>query len=84
MQFSVAAIGHARGSVTSKYIHTLDAALIMAADAISGYVEGMLDGVEFKPTSYALDRGARKATQFLEKMIDRQDANLLPEEHLAA
>jgi hypothetical protein len=58
----------------------------MAADAISGYVKGMLDGVEFKPTSYALDRGARKATltQFLEKMIDRQENNLLPEEHLAA
>jgi integrase len=57
-----ALIGHARESVTSKYIHTLDAALIMAADTISGYIEGLLDGVEYKQTSYALDRGARKAT----------------------
>lgn len=81
-----ALIGHARSSVTSKYIHTLDAALIMAADAISGYIEGMLDGVEFRPTSYAFDRGAKKVTlaQFLEKMIDRQHNNLLPEQHLAA
>ena len=53
-------------------------------DAISGYIEGMLDSVECKPISYALD--ARKVTlaQFLEKMIDRQDNTLLPEEHLAA
>jgi hypothetical protein len=29
-------MGHAKGSVTSKYIHTLDTALIMAADTISG------------------------------------------------
>lgn len=52
-----------------RHLFTLDAALITTADAISGYVEGMLDGVEFKRTSYALDRGARKATlaQFLEK-----------------
>lgn len=34
-----ALIGHSRGTVTSKYIHTLDAALIMAADTISGYIE---------------------------------------------
>jgi Phage integrase family len=27
-----ALVGHAKGSVTSKYIHTLDTALIMAAD----------------------------------------------------
>lgn len=40
--------------------------------------------MEFKPTSYALGRGARKAilAQFLEKMIDRQDNNLLSDEHL--
>jgi hypothetical protein len=30
-----ALVGHAKGSVTSKYIHTLDTALIMAADTIS-------------------------------------------------
>lgn len=56
-----ALVGHAKGSVTSNYIHTLDTALIMAADTISGYIQGLLDGVEFKQTAYALDRGSRKA-----------------------
>ena len=27
---------------------------------ISGYVQGLLDGIEFKQTAYALDRGSRK------------------------
>ena len=40
-----ALVGHAKGSVTSKYIHTLDTALIMAADTISGYIQGLLDGI---------------------------------------
>ena len=57
----VALVGHAKGSVTSKYIHTLDTALIMAADTISGYIQGLLDGIEFKQTAYALDRDSRKA-----------------------
>jgi integrase len=35
-----ALVGHAKGSVTSKYIHTLDTALIMAADTISGKRRG--------------------------------------------
>jgi len=56
-----ALVGHAKGSVTSKYIHTLDSALIMAADTISGYIQGLLDGVKFKQTAYALDRDSRKA-----------------------
>lgn len=34
-----ALIGHAKGSVTSKYVHTLDSTLIMAADTVSGYVK---------------------------------------------
>lgn len=46
-----ALVGHAKGSVTSKYIHTLDTALIMAADTISGYIQGLLDGIEFKQTT---------------------------------
>ncbi|MEO3434461.1 tyrosine-type recombinase/integrase [Inquilinus sp. CAU 1745] len=56
-----ALVGHAKGSVTSKYIHSLDTALIMAADTISGYIQGLLDGIEFKQTAYALDRDSRKA-----------------------
>jgi integrase len=54
-----ALVGHAKGSVTSKYIHTLDTALIMAADTISGYIQGLFDGIEFKQTAYALDRNSR-------------------------
>jgi hypothetical protein len=56
-----ALVGHAKGSVTSKYIHTLDTALTMAADTISGYIQGLLDGIEFKQTVYALCRNSRKA-----------------------
>ncbi|HEY9214645.1 MAG TPA: tyrosine-type recombinase/integrase [Ancylobacter sp.] len=62
-----ALVGHAKGTVTSKYIHSLDTALVMAADTIAGYIQGLLDGVEFKQTSYGLDKGLRKAalTRFL-------------------
>ena len=64
-----ALVGHAKGSITSKYIHTLDTALIMAADTIAGYIQGLLDGHEFKQTVYALDRDSRKAAlaRFLQK-----------------
>lgn len=65
-----ALVGHAKGSVTSKYIHTLDTALILAADTISGYIQGLLDGIEFKQTAYALDRDSRKAARarFLKRL----------------
>jgi hypothetical protein len=57
--------------VTSKYTHTLDTALIMAEDMISGYIQGLLDGVTFKQTAYALDRNSRKAalSRFLQKAV---------------
>lgn len=78
-----ALVGHAKGSVTSKYIHSLDTALIMAADTISGYIQGLLDGVEFKQTAYALDRDSRKAalSRFLLQAIGEPKAE---EERLAA
>jgi integrase len=81
-----ALIGHSKGSVTSKYIHTLDTALIMAADTISGYINGLLDGVEFKQTAYALDRDSRKAAlaRFLRKAAGEVDAGLEEQERLAA
>lgn len=56
-----ALIGHAKGSVTSKYVHTLDSTLIMAADTVSGYVKALLDGVEFRRNTYTLDRQSRKS-----------------------
>lgn len=55
-----ALIGHAKGSVTSKYVHTLDSTLIMAADTVSGYVKALLEGVEFRRNTYTLDRQSRK------------------------
>jgi hypothetical protein len=63
-------LGHSKGSVTSKYIHTLDTALVMVADTVAGCIEGLLDGVEFKHIGYTLDRPARKATlaRFLEQV----------------
>lgn len=81
-----ALVGHANGSVTSKYIHTLDTALIMAADTISGYVQGLLDGVEFKQTAYAVDRDSRKAAlaRFLCKAIGEPFADAEQEQRLAA
>ncbi len=64
-------VGHAEGSVTSKYIHTIDTALIMAADTISSYIQGLLDCIEFKQTAYALDRDSRKAAsaRFLKRAL---------------
>ncbi|MEE4210780.1 MAG: tyrosine-type recombinase/integrase, partial [Parvularcula sp.] len=57
-----ALIGHAKGSVTSKYVHTLDSTLIMAADTVSGYVKALLEGVEFRRNTYTLDRQTRRNT----------------------
>lgn len=56
-----ALVGHSRGTITSRYIHTVDTALIMAADSIAGYIQGLLDGVAFTHTAYALDRNSRKS-----------------------
>jgi hypothetical protein len=80
-----ALVGHSKGSVTSKYIHTLDTALIMAADTISGYIQGLLDGIEFKQTAYALDRDSRKAALalFLRKAAGEEVLEA-EEERLAA
>ncbi len=55
-----ALIGHAKGSVTSKYVHTLDSTLIMAADTVSGYVKALLEGAEFRRNTYTLDRQSRQ------------------------
>jgi len=81
-----ALVGYAKGSVTSKYIHTLDTALIMAADTISGYIPGLLAGIEFKQTAYALDRTSRKAAlaRFLSKAAAGDDEETEEERRLAA
>jgi site-specific recombinase XerD len=81
-----ALVGHAKGSVTSKYIHTLETALIMAADTISGYIQGLLDGIEFKQTAYALDRDSRKAAlaRFLKRASGSDHEAAEEERRLAA
>ncbi len=56
-----ALLGHAQGTITSRYIHSVDTALIMAADTVAGYIQGLLDGVQFTRTTYALDRHTRAA-----------------------
>jgi hypothetical protein len=43
-----ALLGHAQGTVTSRYIHSVDSALVMAADAVAGYIDALLEGMEFK------------------------------------
>lgn len=48
-----ALLGHSRGTVTSRYIHTVDTAQIMAADTIAGYINGLLYGMRFTRTSHA-------------------------------
>jgi integrase len=62
-----ALIGHSKGSMTSKYVHTLDTTLVMAADSISGYIHGLLNGEQFRHATYALDHASRKTAlaQFL-------------------
>jgi integrase len=81
-----ALVGHAKGSVTSKYIYTLDTALIMAADTISGCIQGLLDGIEFKQTAYALDRDSRKAAlaRFLKRASGSDQEGAEKEPRLAA
>lgn len=65
-----ALMGHAKGSVTSKYIHVLDATLIVAADTLAGYIAALLEGTVFKQRAYSLDRDARKTA--LADFIARQ------------
>jgi integrase len=81
-----ALVGHAKGSVTSKYIHTLDTALIMAADTIAGYIQGLLDGIKFKQVVYALDRDSRKAAlvHFLSKASGGDAEEVEEDRRLAA
>lgn len=58
----------------------------MAADTISGYIQGLLDGIEFKQTAYALDRDSRKAAlaRFLQKAAGDDDITPDCDQRLAA
>ncbi len=73
-----ALLGHAQGTITSRYIHSVDTALIMAADTVAGYIQGLLDGVQFTRTTYALDRDARAAAMkrmLMERLDGSQQAD---------
>src|SRR3546814_11989741 len=68
-----ALLGHASGSITSRYVHTLDSALIIASDTVSGYIQALTEGAELSFTHSALDRSSRKAAlaRFLAARPDR-------------
>src|SRR3546814_9579285 len=78
-----ALLGHASGSITSRYVHTLDSALIMAADTVSGYIQALIEGAELSFTHYALDRSSRKAAlaRFLAPRPDSAPTVARSEEH---
>jgi len=42
-------VGHSRDSVTGRYIHTVDALLVMAADTVAGFIKGLLGGGDVPP-----------------------------------
>ena len=64
-----ALVGHAHGSITSRYIHTIDANLVSSADTMASFIQGLLDGKSFNRATHTLDRVARKRAinGFLEK-----------------
>ena len=66
-----ALVGHSTNSITSKYIHSLDSVLIMAADTVAGFIKSLVDGEAVQHKTYALDRSSRKAAleQFLSKAL---------------
>jgi integrase len=66
-----ALMGHSRGTITGRYIHTVDSLLVMAADTVAGHIQGLLEGKKFRRTTYALDRASREAAlvRLLEQAI---------------
>jgi hypothetical protein len=50
----------------------------MAADTVSGYIQGLLDGKKFRRTIYALDRASREAA-----LVRLFEQSLAPEDYQA-
>jgi hypothetical protein len=48
----------------------------MAADAVAGYIKGLLEGKKFRRTTYALDRASREAalTRLFEQSISSENS----------
>jgi hypothetical protein len=57
---------------------------VMAADTVSGFIRGLLEGKRFRQTSYALDRESREAilARLFEQLIT--PANSDTNERIAA
>ena len=73
-------MGHSRGTITGRYIHTVDSLLVMAADTVAGHIQGLLDGKKFRRTTYALDRASREAAlaRLLEEAILAENTEIEP------
>ena len=56
----------------------------MAADTISGYIQGLLDGIEFKQTAYARDSRKAALARFLKRASGAQAEEGGGERRLAA
>lgn len=63
MEFSeltiAAMLGHAKVSVTSRYIHKVDAALAAVADRVAGTISAMLDGREAEVVNLQISHASR-------------------------
>lgn len=55
-----ALIGYSKGTMTSKYVHTVDTALVAAADTVAGYINGLLKGEQYRQAHFASDRSSRR------------------------
>jgi integrase len=56
-----AMLGHSRGTMTSRYVHVVDATLLAAADQVSGAIAHALDGA--KPAKVVKLGERRKAAR---------------------
>ncbi|MBA4028001.1 MAG: hypothetical protein C0475_02465 [Planctomyces sp.] len=55
-----AIIGHSKVTMTSKYVYTLDTALVAAADTVAGFINELLRGRRMHRMIYGLDRISHK------------------------
>jgi len=78
-QTSLGAMPHCGWRIREKFFSS---PFIMAAHTISGYIQGLLDGIECKQTAYALDRDSRKAA--LARFLKRAASGEPEEKHRLA
>ena len=63
-----AMLGHSRGTMTSRYVHVVDATLLAAADRVSGVIDGALNG---EPGAEVIALPAREPPAALGKLRRR-------------